>query len=59
MIGVQSGGWGKTAFRGFGWGFHGFCFGYVVYVLAYKPAYIATRNKLYETFPNLKIEDED
>jgi len=52
---MLGGAWGGVFIRwGVGYAFHGFCFGYCVYVLSVKPAFITTRLALHDAFPSLK-----
>mmetsp|Transcript_182547 Transcript_182547/g.578443 ORF Transcript_182547/g.578443 Transcript_182547/m.578443 type:complete len:86 (+) Transcript_182547:56-313(+) len=52
---MVGGAWGGVVIRwGVGYAFHGYCFGYCVYVLAVKPIFITARLALHDQFPSLK-----
>jgi len=50
---MVGGAWGKVFIRwGVGYIFHGYCFGYCMYVLAVKPMAISSKLAIQDKFPN-------
>jgi len=56
---MVGGAWGGVVVRwGLGYAFHGYCFGYCIYVLGVEPWMVARGNDLKENFPGT-ILDKD